>query len=42
MLEKVDPLRAECHNSEERQVQDAKENERRVHQIKRTLELQLV
>jgi hypothetical protein len=31
MLKKVDPLRAECHNSEERRVQVAKENKHQEH-----------
>jgi len=41
-FEKVDPLRAECHNPEERQVQVVKENKHQEHEIKRTLELQPV
>jgi hypothetical protein len=42
MLKKIDLLKAESHNSDERQVQVSKENEHQKHQIKRTLELQLV
>lgn len=42
MLKQVEPLRAECHNSEETRVQVAKENKHQEHQIKPTLELQLV